>query len=62
LIWDDVDPLRIGTENADRQIIANAVRSQNPEGVGMCSGEKAVQFVGGQSGDFERFHGVSLKR
>ena len=47
---------RIGSENADLQIVADAVRSQDAERIGMRSCEKAVQFVGGQAGDLERFH------
>ena len=52
----DVDLAGVGAENADLQIIAHPVRSQNPERIGMRSVEKPVQFIGRQSRDLERFH------
>ena len=53
---------RIGPENADLQIVADTVRSQNTERIGMLSCEEAVQFVGRQAGDLERFHSYTLHR
>src|SRR5438046_4788066 len=55
-IQNDVDLFCIRPKHADLQIIANAVWSQNTEWIGMGPGEKAAQFVGWQSSDFERSH------
>src|SRR5438045_1334312 len=55
-IQNDVDLFCIRPKHADLQIIANAVWSQNTEWIGMGPGEKAAQFVGWQSRDFERSH------
>ena len=52
----DVDLAGVGPENADLEIVAHPVRSQNPERIGMRSGEKPIQFVGRQPRDLERFH------
>jgi hypothetical protein len=41
-IQDDVDLLGIWAEHANLQIVANPVRTQNPEWIGMFSGEKGV--------------------
>src|SRR5437867_10221370 len=58
----DFDLARIGPENADHQIVADTVRPQDAERIGMRSCEKAVQFVGRQAGDLERFHSYTLHR
>ena len=48
--------LRIRTEDSDKQIFAHEMRTKNPEGIGMCAGEKRLQFINGHTGDFERAH------
>ena len=42
----DFDLARIGPENADLQIVADTVRSQDAERIGMLPCEEAVHFVG----------------
>ena len=56
-IQDDVDLVRVRPENADLQIVANAVWSQNPEWIGMCPGEKLFNSSGGNP----RFRKVSCE-
>jgi len=56
LIEHDFYLARIGAESANLQIVADTMRSQDAERIGMRSCEKSVQFVGRQAGNLERFH------
>src|SRR5436309_9411008 len=55
-IQHDVDLFHVGPENADGQIVADAVWSQYPEWIGMCRREKCVQLVRRQPDNFKRSH------
>ncbi len=57
----NADLLCVRTEDADRQIVANPVRPENPERIGMRPGQEKFQFVDGHAGDFEGTHGTRVK-
>jgi hypothetical protein len=50
----------VRAENADRETVAKSMRSQDPERIGMRSGEKNIHLVNGQIGNFERAHAGTL--
>jgi hypothetical protein len=50
---DDAYFLRVGPEDANGQILAKAVRPEDPEGIGMRARQKNIQFIHGQAGYFE---------
>jgi len=56
LIQDNVDLACVGPENADLQIIADSVRPQNSERIGVFAGEKTAYLIGWQTSNFEGLH------
>ena len=50
---------RIRSKDAHDKIITEAMRSENPERIGMRAGKKTVQFIRRQTGHGERFHDYS---
>jgi hypothetical protein len=61
LIQHDLNLARIGTKDANLQIVPNPVRTQHPKGIGMRPADEAAHFVRGQSSDLERFHDLGLQ-
>ena len=60
LIQHDLNLARIGTKDANLQIVPNPVRTQHSKGVGMRPSHKPAHFVRWQSSDLERFHKLGL--
>jgi hypothetical protein len=58
LIQHDLNLARIGTKDANLQIVPNPVWTQHSKGVGMRPSDKAAHFVRWQSSDLERFHSL----
>ena len=52
----DADFLRVRTENADSETIADPMRPKNPERIGMRTGEKSIELIYGQTSYFEGAH------
>jgi hypothetical protein len=50
---DDTYFLCIRPEDANRQIVAKPVRSQDPERIRMRARQKNIEFIQGQAGYFE---------
>ena len=52
----DHDFLRIRAEDADDEIIAHPMWTENAERIGMRAGQEGAQFVDGQPEEFEVTH------
>ncbi len=61
-IQHDIDRARIRAKDTNLQIIANAVRTQYAERIGMNSANEATHLITGQAGYVESFQFVLLKR
>src|SRR5205085_9675226 len=50
----------VRTKDAHDEIVADAMRTENPEWIGMRAGEEDVEFVDGHAGYFEGAHALAI--
>jgi hypothetical protein len=54
----DADFFRVRTKDAHNEILTDAMRPENPERIGMRTGEEEIQLVDRHTGYFEGAHGA----